>query len=314
MNLSKLLIIGSICFAALTVNGQQIIPSKVIVNRQSVLGEGSLWHPVENVLYRIDIDSGFLFTLKPESGKETKYELGQKVGTVVPIDTGGVMVALKDGIYAYNLKNRQLKLLVSPEKELTRNRFNDGKCDPAGRFWVGSMGPRYEASLYRITANGACDKMVDSVTISNGIVWTEDKKTMYYIDTNTGEVRAFDYDNSTGDITNARVVIKFPSGIGMPDGMSIDSEGMLWIAHWGGYCVGRWNPATGKMIAKIEIPAPNVTSCAFGGKNLDVLYITTASTGMSANDLIKYPDSGKLFVANPGVKGVKANLFITKTR
>jgi sugar lactone lactonase YvrE len=207
-----------------------------------------------------------------------------------------------------------LILLVSPEKELTRNRFNDGKCDPAGRFWVGSMGPRYQASLYRITANGTCDKMVDSVTISNGIVWTADKKTMYYIDTNTGEVRAFDYDNSTGDIANSRVVIKFPSGIGMPDGMSIDAEGMLWIAHWGGYCVGRWNPATGKMIAKIEVPAPNVTSCAFSGKNLDVLYITTASTGMSANDLIKYPDSGKLFVANPGVKGVKANLFKTKTR
>lgn len=312
MNLSKLLTIVLISFVAITLNGQQIIPSKVLIDRQSVLGEGSIWHPTEKLLYRIDIDNGFLFTLEPKSGKETMYELGQKVGTVVPIDTGGVMVALKDGIYSYNMKNRQLKLLVSPEKEKAENRFNDGKCDPAGRFWVGSMGPQYQASLYKIEANGTCLKMLDSVSTSNGIVWTADKKTMYYIDTNTGAVRAFDYDNNSGNISNPRIVIKFPQGVGYPDGMSIDSEGMLWIAHWGGYCVGRWNPANGKMIAKVDVPAPNVTSCAFGGKNLDILYITTASTGMSEQDLKKYPDSGKLFAANPGVKGVKANLFKTK--
>jgi sugar lactone lactonase YvrE len=291
---------------------QKLIPCKVLLNHQAVLGEGSIWHPTEKVLYWIDIDNGQLFTFNPKSGKENKYGLGQKVGTVVPIDTGGVMVALKDGIYSFNLKNQQLKLLVSPEKELADNRFNDGKCDPAGRFWVGSMGPRYKASLYRITSSGTCNKMLDSVSTSNGLVWTADKKTMYYVDTNTGAVRAFDFDNSTGDISNPRVVIKFPQGIGYPDGMSIDSEGMLWIAHWGGYCIGRWNPASGKMIAKVDVPAPNVTSCAFGGRNLDVLYITTASTGMSDSDLRKYPDSGKLFTAKPGVKGVKANQFKTK--
>lgn len=291
---------------------QKVIPSKVLTHTQAVLGEGSFWHPAQNILYWVDIDQGFLHTLNPVSGKEYSYELGQKVGTVVPVDTGGVMVALKDGIYSYNMNKKALKLLVSPEKTLTENRFNDGKCDPYGRFWVGSMGPRYKASLYRIASNGTYEKILDSVSTSNGIVWTADKKTMYYIDTPTGAVRAFDYDNKTGNISNPRIVIKFDKGIGYPDGMSIDKEGKLWIAHWGGYCVGQWDPATGKMIAKVEVPAPNVTSCAFGGKNLDILYITTASTGMSEADLKKYPDSGKLFVAKPGVTGTKTNFFRTR--
>ncbi|HEX3007143.1 MAG TPA: SMP-30/gluconolactonase/LRE family protein, partial [Bacteroidales bacterium] len=217
----------------------------------------------------------------------------------------------KDGVYAYNLKNHKAKLLVSPERELKENRFNDGKCDPAGRFWVGSIGPRYQASLYRITADGNCTKMLDSVSTSNGIVWTSDRKTMYYIDTSTGKVRAFDYDYTSGNISNPRVVIKFPAGMGAPDGMSIDSEGKLWIAHWGGACVGRWDPESGEMIAKVDVAAPHVTSCAFGGSNLDTLYITTARTGLSEEQLKKYPDSGKVFVANPGITGVRASYFQT---
>lgn len=301
-------LIAAIC----SLQAQTIIASKVFSEQSAVLGEGSFWHPQQNLLYWVDIDNGFLFTMETGSKSTKRFELGQKVGTVVPVDTGGVLVALKDGIYSYNLNNRKLKLIVSPEKDLTENRFNDGKCDPAGRFWVGSMGPRYKASLYRISNNGSCERMLDSVSTSNGIVWSADKKTMYYIDTTTGAVRAFDYDNANGNISNERVVIKFPQGIGYPDGMSIDSEGMLWIAHWGGYCVGRWNPNTGKMIAKVEVPAPNVTSCAFGGKNLDILYITTASTGMSAEALKQYPNSGKLFVAAPGVRGTKINFFKTQ--
>ncbi len=291
---------------------QTSIPSKVLLNTKADLGEGSIWHPKQQLLYWVDIDKGMLYTYNPVNSEEKSFELGQKVGTVVPIDTGGVMVALKDGIYAYNLKNQKLKLLVSPEKDLTENRFNDGKCDPGGRFWVGSLGPRYKASLYRVSFKGEAVQMLDSVSTSNGIVWSADKKTMYYIDTPTGAVRAFDYDNASGNISKPRIVIQFPKGIGYPDGMSIDSEGKLWISHWGGNCVGRWDPQTGKMLAKVEVAAPNVTSCAFGGKNLDILYITTASTGMSADALKKYPDAGKVFVANPGVKGTKANFFKTR--
>lgn len=300
-----------IAFTILSLTGQAqtIIPSKVLIDTPAVLGEGSFWHPRQKILYWVDIDQGLLHTYHPSSRLDKVYELGQKVGTVVPVDTGGVLVALKDGVYAYNPEDNKLKMLVSPEKDLAENRFNDGKCDPAGRFWVGSMGPRYKASLYRISSGGKYERMLDSVSTSNGIVWTRDKRTMYYIDTPTGAVRAFDYDNRSGDISNPRMVIRFPKGAGYPDGMSIDSEDKLWIAHWGGFCVGRWDPETGKMIAKVEVPAPNVTSCAFGGENLDVLYITTASTGMSEENLKKYPDSGKVFIANPAVRGTRANFF-----
>lgn len=308
----------TLCFLMLIITSNQfiqsqtIIPSKVLLNTQAQLGEGSIWHYKHKLLYWVDIDKGILYTYNPLNTEEKSYELGQKVGTVVPIDTGGVMVALKDGIYSYNLDNRKLNLLVSPEKEKTQNRFNDGKCDPAGRFWVGSMGPRYNASLYRITSNGKATQMLDSISTSNGIVWTADKKTMYYIDTSTGLVRAFDYNNQTGNISNERVVIRYPKGIGYPDGMSIDSEGKLWIAHWGGNCVGRWDPGTGEMIAKVEVDAPNVTSCAFGGKDLDILYITTASVGMKEEAKQQYPNAGKVFVAYPGVKGTRSNFFKTK--
>jgi sugar lactone lactonase YvrE len=301
-------IVGSIASS----DAQTVIPSKVLLNVKADLGEGSIWHPKQKLLYWVDIDKGILYTYNPANGEEKNYELGQKVGTVVPIDTGGVMVALKDGIYSYNLDNKQLKLLTSPEKSLTENRFNDGKCDPNGRFWVGSLGPRYKASLYKISSDGKASQMLDSVTISNGIVWSANKKTMYYIDTPTGAVRAFFYENATVNISNPKVVIQFPKGVGSPDGMSIDSEGKLWIAHWGGNCIGRWDPQTGKMLAKIEVAAPNVTSCAFGGKNLDILYITTASTGMSAEARKQYPDAGKVFIAYPGLKGTKSNFFKTK--
>ncbi len=312
MKISHLVSLALIIASVTNAYAQTNIQSKILLNTQAILGEGSIWHPKEQLLYWVDIDKGILYTYNPAGGEEKKYELGKKVGTVVPIDTGGVLVALKDGIYSYNLKNQKLKLLVSPEKDLTENRFNDGKCDPGGRFWVGSMGPRYKASLYRISATGEAIQMLDSISTSNGIVWSADKKIMYYIDTPTGAVRAFDYHNTTGNISNERIVIQFPKGVGYPDGMSIDSEGKLWIAHWGGFCIGRWDPQTGKMLTKVDVPAPNVTSCAFGGKNLDLLYITTASTGMSAEALKQYPDAGKVFVANPGVKGTKANFFKTR--
>ena len=132
---------------------------------------------------------------------------------------------------------------------------------------------------------------------------------MYYSDTPTMEIKEYDYNNKTGEIRFNRVAVKIPRGIGAPDGMTIDSEGKLWVAQWGGYCIARWDPLTGKLLAKINVPSSNVTSCAFGGPNLDILYITTAATGVRSSDLEKYPQSGNLFMAKPGVKGVKPFYF-----
>jgi sugar lactone lactonase YvrE len=272
-----------------------------------VLGEGSIWNDVTRELYWIDIEGGILHTFRPENNVHQSFSLGQRIGTVVPSDTGKVVLALQDGLYEFDLSTRQKKLIASGGYDSASMRFNDGKCDPAGRLWVGTMHldilPKV-ASLYKLE-KGTVTEMLDGITISNGICWSEDGKTMYYIDTPTSSVQAFDFDQAKGLLSNSRVVIETKEEFDPPDGMTIDAEGMLWIGHWKGSCVGRWNPRTGKLISKIEVPAYHVTSCAFGGEELDTLYITTASIEVSPEQKIQYPLAGCLFQVKPGVKGVK---------
>ena len=164
-------------------------------------------------------------------------------------------------------------------------------------------------SVYKISATGKTTKMIDSVTISNGIVWTKDATTMYYIDTPTQNIQAFDFDLTTSTLSNERTAVRIPEALGFPDGMAIDEEDMLWVGLWNGNAVGRFDPKTGELISQIEVPAHNVTSCAFGGENLDKLYITTAIVDMTEEEKAMYPLAGSLFVADPGVKGVRSTFF-----
>lgn len=284
----------------------------LVLDQKATLGEGALWDHHNKVLYWVDIEKGRLYLYDPSKDKNREFDLGQRVGTVVPVNTGGVLVALQDGIYHFNPGTGEKQKMVHPENDIPGNRYNDGKCDPAGRFWVGSMGlkaQKHAAALYRIDPGFSWKKMIDKVTISNGIVWSIDQTQMYFIDTPTGKVMAYDYDNQTGNISNPRVAIEVPAQLGHPDGSTLDAEGKLWIAMFRGYAVTRWDPETGKLMERIEIPAPNVTSCAFGDTNLKTLYITTARAGMSEEQLQVYPHSGGLFKVKPGVKGIKANYF-----
>lgn len=277
---------------------------------KALLGEGAIWHPVENRLYWIDIEGKHLHIYDPETKKNQSFDVGARIGTVVPVQTGGVLIALQTGIYKMDLKSGRKDFITNPLPD-SALRFNDGKCDPSGRFWVGSLAldsRKKGASLYRLDLNKQIHTVLNNVTISNGIVWTADRKTMYYVDTPTRMVQAFDYDDNSGTITNRRVAIKIPDGMGAPDGMTIDAEGKLWVALWGGFAVGRFDPQTGELLQKISVPAPNVSSCSFGGKNLDVLYITTARAWVNPEKLIEYPFSGSLFSAKPGVKGLPASL------
>jgi sugar lactone lactonase YvrE len=224
---------------------------------------------------------------------------------------GGVLVALQNGIHQMDMNTGKLKPVVNPLPD-SNMRFNDGKCDPSGRFWVGSMAldsRRKGAALYRLDSDKGIHQMLDSVTISNGIVWTADKKTMYYNDTPTMTVQAFDYDDKTGAISNRRIAIKIPRGMGAPDGMTIDSEDKLWIALWGGNAVGRFDPSTGALMQKINVPAPHVSSCAFGSEDLKTLYITTARAWVKPEKLIEFPLSGGLFAIRTEVNGVPASFF-----
>ena len=281
---------------------------KLLVDAHALVGEGPIWDETKGVLYWVDILSNMVYEYNPATGENRGYNVGQHVGTVVPRASGGLMLAVYDGFAAFNPATGQLTLLGDPEADLPQNRFNDGKCDPAGRFWAGTMAytdQSTQGSLYRMDADLSIHKMVGDIGISNGIVWSLDKTTMYYIDSMANTVRAFGYDLATGNISKERVVIR-TDGMGLPDGMAIDAEGMLWVAHFGGSCVRRWNPHTGKVIGTIEMPASQITACAFGGADYSILYITSAATGL---DLTREPHAGGLFMVDPGVKGVPTFTF-----
>ena len=287
--------------------------ASLLLDTKSTLGEGAIWHAGKQKLFWVDIEKYQLNIYNLATGENEVIEVGQYIGTVVPVEQEDkALVALKDGIYLLDLESRSLQPVVSPEKDKKNNRFNDGKCDPAGRMWAGTMaldGKKGAGSLYRIDHDGSARKMLDHVTISNGIVWSSDHHIMYYIDTPTRQIVAFDFDPEAGNISNQHTVVKIPDDMGYPDGMTIDNKDKLWVAHWGGACVAQWDPETGKLLKKIDVPAPHVTSCVFGGKNLDLLFITTARSGLTKEQLEDYPESGGLFIARPGEKGVPAHLF-----
>ncbi len=281
----------------------------------AILGEGSIWHPTENILYWIDITGEKLHKYDPEKGENKTLEMGSMIGTVVP-STGkySAVVALESGIFGITPDGEKKLLSEYPQNELSNNRFNDGKCDPAGRFWIGTMSKdeiKGAGNLYSFAGKKLRVKQ-PNVTISNGIVWSADAKTMYYIDTPEMAVFAYDFNKETGNISNRRIAFMIPESLGYPDGMSIDEEDMLWIAMWNGAAVVRFNPGTGEMLEKIDVPALNVTSCAFGGKELKTLYITTAKQGMTAKQFVQYPLSGSLFVVECDVKGTVGNMITIK--
>ena len=288
------------------------LDATLVLDAKTMLGEGSIWQPKENRLYWIDIEGKTFHIYDPVAKEDKIFPVGARPGTVVPLQRGGALLALQNGNYKIDTKTGKLDFIINPLPDTVNLRFNDGKCDPARRFWVGTLAldsRRRGAVLYRFDRDKNIHLVLDSVSISNGIVWTADKKTMYYNDTPTLTIQAFDYDDKTGAISKLRVVVKIPKGIGAPDGMTIDSENNLWVALWGGGMVGKFNPLTGALIQKVKVPAPNVSSCAFGGKNLETLYITTARAWVKEDKLKEFPLSGGLFSVRPGVHGVPAEFY-----
>lgn len=283
-----------------------------LIDLNATLGEGALWDYRSNRLLFVDIEEGILYAWYPESQTLDSFAMGQKIGTVVPASNGDLLVALKDGIYSFNPDTRIKTLRLAPESAFPDNRFNDGKCSPEGRFWVGSMslyGKRSQGNLYSIEGDFSYRLQIDSVTISNGIVWSSDTSMMYYTDTPVRKIAAYSYQPSTGDIRFQRYAIVIPDSMGAPDGSTIDADGNVWVALWGGSAVACYNPHSGKLLRTVHVPARNVTSCAFGGADLDILFITTASAGKDSEQKARFPNAGDIFWVKPGVKGVKAAYF-----
>lgn len=286
--------------------------AELLLNTRLELGEGPAWDAAAGVLYFVDIYAGDLHAFDPVSGARRTVNLGEPVGCVAPAQTGGLILALRSGIWMFDPTTAARKRLCQPEPALPSNRFNDGKCDPRGRFLAGTMDDAEQeasGSLYSYAPDGTLHILLTGLRISNGLTWSPDGRTFYFIDTPTRLVMAYDYNLDTGDIANPRPAIRIPPELGWPDGMTSDAEGMLWVAMWGGAQVTRWDPASGLLLAAYPLPALNVTSCCFGGANLTDLYVTTARREMSAAQLEKYPYSGGLFRLRPGVRGMPTFAF-----
>lgn len=274
-------------------------PKPVLQDLRCELGEGPVWDVRRNCLWWVDILAGAVHCYYPETRKHRSLTLGEMVGAVALRQDGGLLAATQSGFHFLDAETGVLTPIHDPEAHIATNRFNDGKVDPQGRFWAGTMSlqdePR-QGSLYMLDGTGAVIRRLEGVSISNGLAWSPDGATKFYIDTPTQQVRAFDYDAVTGELSNGRTAISIPDDFGDPDGMTIDAEGCLWIAHWDGWQVTRWDPETGDLLLRLPVPAARVTSCTFGGPGLRDLYITTARTGLSGAELEKQPLAGALFV------------------
>lgn len=270
-----------------------------LLSRAFLLGEGPNWQPGANVLHFVDIKTGSLFRWNPQDATLAETQLGQYPGAALPTKSGRILAALATGVYLYS-DTEGLRLVCRPPQLTANLRLNDAKVDPAGNLWFGTIelfsGVPAEGSLFCMRPDGSCKRMLAGVQISNGLDWSLDGRTMYYIDTPTGGVDAFDYNAATGDIENRRRIYTVAQGL--PDGMTLDADGMLWVALWGGGKVIRVNPATGEMLAEVPLPATNVTCCCFIGEGYDTLAITTSGEGLPQ------PGNGQVFTLRPdGVRG-----------
>ncbi|MFA9459142.1 SMP-30/gluconolactonase/LRE family protein [Halalkalibacter sp. AB-rgal2] len=285
--------------------------SELIIDAKATLGESPSWDEKLQVLYWVDIIEKKCFIYDPSNHHQKTLQLGQMVGAVAPNESGGLITALESGFYFYNSEANTTEFISNPEEGINENRFNDGKCDPAGRFWAGTMslkGHKEKGALYCLEPNLSSTKKLDHISISNGLAWSPDNQYMYYIDTPTQRVVRFNYDITNGQVTNQTEIITIEKSTGSPDGMTIDQEGMLWIAHWGGAKISRWNPTSGEHLLDIPIPALNVTSCVFGGQDLTDLYITTARM----NDE-QYEHAGGLFRIKTNIQGSPTHRFKKNT-
>lgn len=295
----------------ITLHGQA--PIRVLSSAPALLGEGAWWDACQQRFAWIDIEGKRLVVSAADARFEKSYALKKRPGTVVPTNKGNYLLALEDSIVLFTIKTEQLKRVAHILVNTQEVRFNDGKCDAAGNLWVGTMDCKdYNkpvGKLYRISETGIIDVKLTGITISNGLTWSLDNKTFYYIDSPTRTVKAYDFDLASGEISNGRVVITTPDSLGTPDGCTIDSKGNLWVAQWGGSCVTYWDPRTGALLDKLAIPAFNVTSVALGGADLDELHVTTASIGMDEKQKQQFPDAGHVFVYKVKTPGVPANYW-----
>ena len=282
---------------------------RCVVDAGNLLGEGPVWEARTGTLWWLDIEGLLVQSYQPEDGAVSSWDLPEPAGALAIQAAGGLLLALASGLAAFDPETAIVEQLCDPESDRAGNRFNDGGCDPAGRFWVGSMdraGVARTGSLYRYESGGACERVLDGMGIPNTVAWSPDGRTFYLAETLDRTIYAYDFSTESGTLGGRRVFAVTEGSY--PDGSAVDSRGFLWNAQWDGYRVVRYAP-DGSIDRVVEMPVQRPTSCAFGGPDLDVLYVTSARTGLTAAELEAQPAAGGLFAFEPGVRGLPTAPF-----
>jgi sugar lactone lactonase YvrE len=280
-----------------------------VLGAQNIIGEGPLWNEEEQALYWVDIVGKTINRYWPESGKHESFAVDAEVGVIAFREADGVVTAGSTGYSFWDPENNKLEPISDPESDKPESRFNDGKVDRKGRFWAGTMTSEGAvSSLYRMDTDLSVHRMDSGITISNGIGWSPDNRIMYFADSMRYVIYSYDFDLETGAIANRQNLIEVKQEYGIPDGLTVDSEGFIWCAFYAGSKVTRFHPQ-GDLDLEVTLPVSQPTSCIFGGKDYTDLYVTSAWNGLSDDERKKQPQAGDLFVIKTNVRGMQEPKF-----
>uniref|UniRef100_A0A8D2ZCI5 Regucalcin n=1 Tax=Scophthalmus maximus TaxID=52904 RepID=A0A8D2ZCI5_SCOMX len=289
-----------------------------VVKASALIGEGPVWEESEQTLLFVDIAGQKIHRWSPTTNQIQSMETGDTVSFAVPRRCGGYAAGVGRSIVAVDWSTQMMTSMLEVDQDKPNNRLNDGKVDPIGRLLAGTMGKetgpaedeRQQGSLFSVTSDLTVTRHLSQVDISNGMDWSPDQKTFFYIDSLSLTVDAFDYDSNTGHLGNRRVVYRMEEGEGLPDGMTVDVEGRLWVACYNGGRVINIDPDTGMRLQTVSLPVMKTTSCCFGGPDYSDLYVTSASLGLDQSERRKQPLAGHTFrVRGLRVKGRTSNSF-----
>lgn len=274
---------------------------------QLELGETPIWVPEEAALYWVDIGQHKIYRWDSATGDHVAFKPDMPVRGLCRRASGGWLLITDTGLAFWDASSDACEFIVNPFKDTPDIQFNDGMIDPQGRFYVGSYNAADleapDGSFFRLDEDKSLHKLDDKLIVTNGVALSPDHKTLYLVEMFANRILAYDYDTATGAAQNRRVFVDIPADDGMPDGLTTDSEGFVWAAHWGGWRVSRFDPA-GKLEREIRVPAELVTCIGFGGEGMDELYITTAWYTLSDEQRKEQPQAGDLFRIQTGVKGI----------
>ncbi|WP_433346580.1 SMP-30/gluconolactonase/LRE family protein [Microtetraspora malaysiensis] len=285
------------------------LDGELVLRSNADVGEGPAWDAARRRLVWVDVTGCAVHTFDPAGGVDQVVDVGMHVGAAVPAGDAGLILAVRDGLAMLSPAG-DVRMVAEVEADRPGNRMNDAKCDPSGRLWAGTMPYEAEpgaAALYRYDGRSVA-RVLTGVTLSNGLGWSPDGTVMYHIDSGTQRVDAYDFDPATGELGARRVVVAVDPAEGMPDGMTVDDDGCLWVALWGDGTVRRYTP-DGVLDRIVRLPVTQVTSCAFGGPSGDVLYVTSAAYRLTPGELAAQPLAGSIFAVEPGTTGRPATPF-----